>query len=306
MPAQIDHTAFPDLMDGIVAAASPSVLLVLRSTSKEFQERVDRLLSHAALVPSQGAHSPVLAVPTNPGRHLPYLVNRVNTLDLMTMPPSDFTVAPFNRLHTIRRANGGWDASGIRRSRSIRTVVEFVDIRQWLDAVPVGMQRPKVFLFLSLPIYNLSCVIVHIKYDPTLLTHLLLTQIEFLGLRAASGSNFTIVLWPTPSENNAPINRSIGFLRNILRALTDSTRVTNVTVTIVGLESAPKRQRLSSHKIDDYRSRLTNGNAALANAFRLISLEQWWKELGDEKDTLGVWPQAALPPPPASTAETVG
>ncbi|KAL1412311.1 hypothetical protein Q8F55_000055 [Vanrija albida] len=292
MPAVIDHTAYPHIIDRIVAAASPPALLRLRATSKAFHDRVLGLIAHSELTTvvhtSDDLGTPQLrSLLVSPAathhRLLPFLESSVKILDIMGQSPSGphnhHTLGHFTRAHTVRRGNRAWELQAIDFFPCLTTVVDFVDLLK-------EVTRGDTFLSMSLP-RQAPRAIIHIKYDTSLLDHLR-QGIPFGFPSKRKTQELTIVLWPTAPGDEEPCQEQLQFLDSCLVSLLARWRgESKISFTIVGMNSVPNTQRPKELW------KLVSKLKEAISSFRFITLDDWHQELGNEKDLVGVWPLTA-------------
>ncbi|KAL1412313.1 hypothetical protein Q8F55_000057 [Vanrija albida] len=270
----LDNTAYPHLIDLILAAAAadPPTLLVLRSTSKTVREQVDRFMIHATVVPaglndehapSGDARRPALACAIR-RRPLPYLPAGVKILDVMhgrVHAPYTKFLHEFTAVRIIRRAKRAWEVDCFHALPMIRTSVDFIDLTN------DGTGRIDIRLS-HLPSRN----VIHFKYDVALFN-----QVE------------------------TTIGTLLKFICSFLQDMINKWLWGRFSLTLVGMESVPECQRttdvesVTDNASDWYhhadRNVMVEGIAMMKANFRCITLEEWWKELGDKKELLGVWPE---------------
>ncbi|WOO81828.1 uncharacterized protein LOC62_04G005346 [Vanrija pseudolonga] len=320
----LDHTAYPDILDRIIDLSPPEALASLRLASRYCRDRATAaLLSHAVLEPrwleaavppwhSDDASSwPYLF--SLKGRWLPYLPHLVRTLDVRSdNHPSEELSGEFTSLDTLRRMRGAYadpyDDFGDPRGftyppffqPSAATVVDFVE-------APFGYTPG-----LDIAVHASERYILHVD--------LIRTDEESHGLsirNALQTPNFTLVLWARDRE-------PLEFPRYILfEALFHFTRdldaETPLCFTVVGLEDMlpePNSKYVWGRGENTQESLWDGLMAFLADecghctpraafwddpvlaeevgrGFRVLSREQWWEELGDRRELVGVWPPEA-------------
>ncbi|KAL1412308.1 hypothetical protein Q8F55_000052 [Vanrija albida] len=268
MPATIDHECYPHILDLIIAVADTPALLRLRLTSTAVRKQIDSLVAHAALAPGERFMEVA-------GRRLP--VSRFQH---------------YIRVHTIRRGNGKWQLDCFDDLPHVRTVVDFVDLSNAVaDDRQINLWLPD----------QASRVVLHCKFDVALAGHVC-TKIRLDGLSEANISNFILVLWPKApdDEEQEPVKKPLKFIHYAIRALLQSWRGGDISITIVGLESAPECQRQTAAEF--YASAASDRVRVVPwvklkfterQPLRLVTFEEWWEELAHEKDVVGTWPASA-------------
>lgn len=320
---KLDHTAYPDIFDRIVDQSPYETLLSFRLASRYCRDRATAvLLSHAVLEPRwlekavPPWHSdddslwPYLFSPG--GRRLPYLPHLVHTLDVRRSEhPSEEISNEFTALHTLRRMHDAYDDPYNARGEpkgldhkpffqpSAVTVVDFVEEafcehNVYADTIDIALHARESY-------------ILHVNLTPT--TDVLPT----VNIRNALHTpNFTLVVW-----HGDPIE----FPRYVLYwALFGFTRElspqTELCLTVVGLEDTYPdpyatdvwgRGKNTQESLwdgfmaflaDEYSPRAAFWDdpvlaEQVGRRFRVLSREQWWEELGDRKEVVGVWPPEA-------------
>ncbi|WOO81823.1 uncharacterized protein LOC62_04G005341 [Vanrija pseudolonga] len=317
MPVVIDHNTYPHIIDLIVAAEPPSALLRLRGTSKTFNRRIDGLVAHAVLwsgnsswVPGENPQQPwtnvvPLVGPSPSNRSLPSIRWAVKILDIKgNTPDPDPELSCFKGAHTVRRFGRGWEVRGRYGFPLAHTVVDFVHFS--FDASPRGD------VDVYTPRFPLQ-FIIHIKYDVSWFDLLADRRVN-----ADSGPcdrpnhhNVTFVLWPYSPAGKTPQEGPLHFLHHAVWSfLKHYDGTTDISLTVVGVEKIATPQHRES--AEDIFTAITSRGPppsstivwgvyswllepalvdTVKRALRLITLEEWWQELGDRKDLLGVWPE---------------
>lgn len=250
---------------------------------------------------------PILLEPASPFGRLPYISWGVKVLDIIRQRPElELQLQYFNHVQTVRRFSDAWNDQAINSLSSINTIVDFIMLPH--DSADGSIQ------------INTPCgpsrFVLHIKYDVSLVDHSAHTSTI---IKASSHfnsvpnhHNLTFVLWPCCPADKTPRERQLLFLHHAIWSLLqhyDGT--TDIAITIVGTENVPECQ-LDDSAEDFIEAIMSMGpppssiviygvfkwklDPALIDivrrAFRFITLEEWWQELGDKKDIVGVWPEA--------------
>lgn len=275
MPVTIDHTAYPGIMDLIVDNVCHRTLVTLRTTCRDMDVRVRRLMADAVLdLPT--LRGPV-TLHTRRGRQrqLPFLPGLVRALE----SANDATVGRFTAMHTLRR-----HVEYRTDTRPAHTVVDFID---------VGVHAPHAIMRTSVSAHR--CV-MHFRYDPSSTDDLCLrVMVQHDGVR-----EWVFVLEPaTP----APPEWPPAFLFSALAcALWDWDGRDGVCVTLVGGHWATADELWA-----DMVQGFTHGRGArpafvqrpelaplAVAASRLLTRDAWLEELGERSDVEATWPVARI------------
>lgn len=264
----IDHTAYPHLIDTIIAQCDIPTLLSFRGTSRPFLARVNGvLLSHAALRPwpADGSSDAfVLTTIATPARRLPFVPASVRTLDLVSdraVPPD--LVRQFTTLRTLRRRRSAYAFP----SPAADTVVDFI---------PCYGSKERV----RLNIPPAQKAIIHLKY-----VH---ASVPTFDVRVdASLRELVVVLWPPEADRaKDPVGAAASLAASLARALDRWNR--RLELTIVGLEQFdPAARRCMPRQMPFFRE--NRGIEVLFLGVRMVTLDEWWGEIGERKDVEGVW-----------------
>ncbi|KAL1412317.1 hypothetical protein Q8F55_000061 [Vanrija albida] len=324
----IDHTAYPYLIDLIIEYAPPEALKQLSSTSRAFRAR---LLSHAALTLAPGARyctfqiksrhkshterkgwattetpddrlSPypplVLAAPGSGGA-LPLVPGAVRTLDHVTPHrPRPALADAFTSVHTLRRMNGAYALIGPTIFYPTPTVVDFVRVDR---AAARRAQNREIDTVVPL---GASSYILHIDLRPWAAESKRRADLAVVvNNDFASAGNLVFVLWLADgAEADVPaLYAAIGSaVRNW------PAEGAGRSITVVGLERAADAPTLDElwDEFGTYVARRRSnmkparwGKGAfeeqLREGLRLLTVEEWWAELGDRREVEGVWPKSA-------------
>lgn len=85
--APLDQDAFPHLVDAILSACSPPALFAIRATSREFRNRVDRLLSHHIVITNPAVAAQTVSSPTTNALEVsPHCVSKRQLRGSYTLP----------------------------------------------------------------------------------------------------------------------------------------------------------------------------------------------------------------------------
>ncbi|KAL1412280.1 hypothetical protein Q8F55_000024 [Vanrija albida] len=129
MALGFDYTAYPHLMDAVLASAPVPALLVLRGTSRSFRSRVDARLFGHVRVEAAGGKAPSLRDACS-GHPLPSKPELVCAADVGSGRPGDTDpLSPLVRLDTLRRSGDAmYAAPSGSGTRHIPTVVDYIDL----------------------------------------------------------------------------------------------------------------------------------------------------------------------------------
>ncbi|WOO81825.1 uncharacterized protein LOC62_04G005343 [Vanrija pseudolonga] len=267
----IDHTAYPHLIDTIVAQCDIPTLLAFRGTSRSFLARVNGvLLSHAALRPwpADGSSDAfVLTTIPAPPRRLPFVPASVRTLELLSdraVPPD--LVRQFTNLHTLRRRRSAYAFP----SPPADTTVDFV---------PCYGSKERVRLNIP-PAHR---AVIHLKY-----VH---ATVPTFDVRVdVSLRELVVVFWPPEADRaKDPVGAAASLAASLARAVDQWNR--RLELTIVGLEQFGQRDHRDSPSEVPFFPffRENRGIEVLFLGVRMVTLQEWWAEIGTRKDVEGVW-----------------
>ncbi|WOO81841.1 uncharacterized protein LOC62_04G005359 [Vanrija pseudolonga] len=297
-------------MDAIIAHATIPALARLRATSREFHDRINRLLLHHVSLHewplgrrkkelgfTTPAHITFPGADTHP--RLPFAPGAVEILDVITPPkpmPTTKVVDQFTRLKTLRRIRN--DAVVTTGTNIFRPNATSVDLLS-LDSVP-----NRDTLNIRLP-PGVERYVFHMKWDEMGPSALWTTINMRSALRIV---DWVLVLHPTNPGNMppAPAPDFFTFLDVMTEAITIVER--GGSVTVVGVERVspaqmpnntlegrgtaayePLRENLRAHFLDH-----TPDPAlvrAAVDAIRFVPYDEWLEELGDRKEAEGLWPE---------------
>lgn len=307
--AVIDHLGHPHIMDAIIAHAPIPALARLRATSREFHDRINRLLLHHVALHewhltrrkkelglTTPAHITFPGADTYP--RLPFAPGAVQILDIITPPkpmPTGKVVDQFTNLTTLRRI--GNDAVVTPGTNIFRPNATAVDLLS-LDSAP-----NRHTLTIRLP-PGVERYVLHLKWDEMDPNALWAT----INLRSTYRIvDWVLVLHPT-NPGTVPPENFFTFLDIMTEAITIVER--GGSVTVVGVERVspaqmpnntlegrgtaayePLRENLRAHFLD-YTPEPVPVEAA-ADAIRFVPYDEWLLELGDRKESEGLWPEDA-------------
>ncbi|KAL1411925.1 hypothetical protein Q8F55_002912 [Vanrija albida] len=296
MPATIDRTAYPSIIDLIIEYAPVGALVALRSTSRAFRARLP-LHAQLELKESQSKHSPFFL--TDPsGAQLPddaYLEG-VRVVDIITPGTLPFTKRTEcrNRLYstpTVRRMNGAY-TDFVGQLPEAHTLVDFVRVPGHPPCTPSLDLRDVIRTYVT---SGATRYVLHIDLDDTWAADPIPSyrEVEAYNLDWDSLREVVFVFWLPRGEmmNQWLVYKAAG------RAVTRWHDTTRLSVTIVGLERAA-----DPPTIDTVYCALTtaiclppylNYSREIRSALRMLTIEEWWEELGDRKEIEGVWPWSA-------------
>ncbi|KAL1412332.1 hypothetical protein Q8F55_000076 [Vanrija albida] len=307
----IDHTAYPHIIDAVIASATIPALARLRATSREFRDRINPLLFHHVVLceRSNGPRRKKELGFTTPGHivfpgagtepRLPFAPAAVQILDVVTPPkpvPPAKVVDQFTGLKTLRRMNQAVTTAGSNIFRPKATAVDLLTLHfppgeDTTVRLPPGIER----------------YILHLKWDEAD-QHALWTVINLKNtLRII---DWVLVLHPSNADNTPPIPAPdfYTFMDLMTEAITIVERGGRVTV--VGVERVSPAQMpnntLEGRGVAAYDVLRENLKTfllshtptpalvrAAAEAIRFVPYEEWLEELGDRKESEGLWPEAA-------------
>lgn len=322
----IDHLAHPHILDLIIGFASVPTLVKLRLTCKSMHRRVDaRLLANAQLyvfddTPKRGGGIG-LAIPLDSPlssnaevTRVPWAPHAVKTLDVVSpfeLPAGGSQpAAQFTSLHTVRkyhlRRTGPYRFN--HRPISAHTQVNYISmpqVEQSDPAIPRRLQGQRLVL--------------HVKYviDTDDRSDVSVNTGDEDDL--SSVRDFVIVFWPRPDGIDASDDKGWQFTF-LLRLFQYTKRATDFTLTVVGLIPeggwdaydtpaagiANLRQQFQEYLyfMQSWRGQVGIALAdALLAALRILSFDEWWAQLGDQRAVEGEWIEPRMPVNRDSEAE---
>ncbi|WOO81811.1 uncharacterized protein LOC62_04G005330 [Vanrija pseudolonga] len=306
----LDHTAYPALIDTIISHAGVPALAALRATSKAFKSRIDAyLLAHAELyyfpvtrtAPELRHAVPGLTLPLNTPipvlselPRLPFAPEAVTTLDVVLPLSVRRAIATaYSSLHTLRRLQCPLQEDEDDGFRPSHTLVDFVTLPvghlAWCQ-LPPGVKR----------------YIAHLKYDEYQGHGDYGTEISE---QVVSVREVVFVLCPTRKvdEPPGPMEWLFQVLQNTVLDCDMDAEV--FSVTLVGAERAfepPEGEDASTAAhfdaikdlLREYITRSLEADGPTSveefaddvlRALRLVTLDDWWAELGNRQEIEGVW-----------------
>ncbi|WOO81743.1 uncharacterized protein LOC62_04G005264 [Vanrija pseudolonga] len=160
MTGVLDYTAFPGIIDSIIAFAPVASLISLRGTSRAFRDRVDGLLlPHVALELGADSDIHLVSAGRGPRTALPYRPEKVLTADLRVSDPSA-RLDGFSALRTLRRVGAGVVAD-LGDVPQVTTLVDFYDLREVRPGQGYGGGLPS----LAYPFPGLQRYVLHLRVD---------------------------------------------------------------------------------------------------------------------------------------------
>ncbi|WOO81816.1 uncharacterized protein LOC62_04G005334 [Vanrija pseudolonga] len=287
----LNHTAYPYIIDTIVANCSFDALLALRRTSKTFLARCNAiLLDHAKFNTRDGPSFPsghddelnMLLSARFPGRRVPPAPQYIRTLDLVGHGLIWLTTpVGFTKLETLRRMQGAWRTDGFSPSTAVVDFLDFSTMPHFCRHIhiPAGPIRSVIHFRYNLNFLRQKYVFPTVKNNGTV-------------------EDVTIVLWPTQASAQPK-----GFLVSLILSLVKGWDMTAVkgAITLVGMDREDGGgmaaanlwdmvEQVSSHPRF---STMTGGHLvsdANRPTTRFLTREEWWTELGDRKAVEGEWP----------------
>ncbi|WOO81744.1 uncharacterized protein LOC62_04G005265 [Vanrija pseudolonga] len=273
----IDHTAYPSILDDVLAHSSVSALLSFRATASAYKSRVDtQLFTHAVLVTRATATGVQLALRSASGAELPYLPHLVHILDIATtLEPTSAQKAEFTSLRTVRRFGSGMHlAAEIPSSWRAPTAVDFLTVDEATGGAAGVLCAPG----------ECSRYVAHVAPTSDGRRAEIRTRVQRQRAR-----EYVLVFWPSryPPEH-APVRVITEFGLHAHR---------EGSLTIVGVEDALPEgyglQKLKTLVRQFYTVTLRFSDAAADvqdASTRWLSREEWWAELGARREVEGVWP----------------
>ncbi|KAL1412278.1 hypothetical protein Q8F55_000022 [Vanrija albida] len=273
----IDHTAYPAIIDAILAHTDVRGLMALRTTSKAFKQRVDAQLFPRAVFHARGSSGGyVLTDPA--GAPLPFAPSGVRVLDL----PGELADGPvgywssFSSLEALRRAGG---TVTDRRSAAFApaTVVD------WYDVPPgPGVRGQYIYLPPTTQRY-----VLHISWRGA-------RPEAIPRVKGADGLREVVIVRP----ERAPPQLVAQLSHQFLPLMYDGGELTIVgqDVSIYELDESPEGMRewlaaqLRTQLMRKSTAQPRKVDAAMAR-FRWLSLAEWLAELGDTAKMESTWPE---------------
>ncbi|KAL1412300.1 hypothetical protein Q8F55_000044 [Vanrija albida] len=316
MAPTLDHTAYPYIIDEIIAFAPLASLLQLRGTSQSFRARINALLFDHAELRISNRHPRVRALHVPKGRKfagacIPWIPSLVHTLDVDVRTTRDRGAKngplPFTALRSIRRFGlpKGNGTPRLTLPDMPGTVVDYIDLSEQGPYQSVRFEGAG------------ERQIVHLCWN-----ELVRTSKHYAVLPGkAWPAELVFVLWPVARPaDDVPGGSSVvpdqplfmGIFQSVAGIFFRGAWGT-VQCTVVGLEHihphnvpllgdpapAPPRPDLAAG-VAAFRAGFTRtvgvfpGHAESAREVaadvRCVTREEWWAELGEEKELVGKWP----------------
>ncbi|WOO81815.1 uncharacterized protein LOC62_04G005333 [Vanrija pseudolonga] len=289
-PVTIDPTAFPTILDTIIAHSCASTLLALRATSKAFLERCNpRLVGHIILPhrehgaewdgDGQCQDADVFPRPS-PFPRLPMLLGYVRIMDQLSLVdhPEDLD-GQLTGLETLRRMDGAWSAPQFNPSL---TVVDFVNLVPedpvWRDeiniSIPTGPRR----------------AVLHLRYDARDASQMG----RFVALfDSGNVRDFVFVLWPINVHPSGGGEMRFLF-GTIAQVLSDWRETEARSITLVGIgmcAGAPTDTESLWDAVEPFLTQTDrDAGGHRRHAVRFVAHQEWWDELGGRREIERVGP----------------
>lgn len=309
MPAVIDHTAYPGILDLIIAYAPVASLFKLASTSTQCRERLAPLLAKHVVVIAEGRQrAPALYVPKglrcddreNWRAHFRPDAIQVLDVDDYLMHNNSYLrkmARGLTSLRVLRRFNRADNVGGSPISPpGVHTAVDYVAIFPTKDGDKL---RPSLHCF-TLP--NLQRHVIHVRWGQHQLNRsqmywpkVVWDRIYSLGFSGPKISEVVIVLWPDIIwYNNIEGTEAIG-VPTLLATLANVPYNTERLV-IVGLEDVADPELADDLAWSTRKKAIFDDIEAKRQLkspdFQLHTMtrEEWWAGLAPgEKDVVGTW-----------------
>ncbi|WOO81803.1 uncharacterized protein LOC62_04G005324 [Vanrija pseudolonga] len=284
----IDHTAYPTIMDKIIAHASMQALFKLRLTSTSFRARVDAQVgTHALLstdrmlgVKNEGSDRNKLRTyllkkhrfspgPTSWALNTPPSTARVVDIHdaLLDMPDPSPVLRGFPSVSTVRRLWLGDPSPQMMDLVSPHsTVVDFITL-------PLSQTFEGIYLSTG------NRHIIHLRVGDTTIT----SHLKVLG----STDSVTIVLWRHSATVGKELSMStkLRLLDILLTILSQSP----LHFTVAGLQHVVETDDYG-HIVDNVK-RIHSMNPDSDTEMKILTINEWWEELeAGEKEVIGMWP----------------
>lgn len=283
----IDHTAYPSIIDRIIAHASTQALFKLRLASTTVRTRVDAVLGRHALLgeASRGLYLPTQyrfnPGPTSWGLTTPPRLVRVLDVghEILSTPDANEMLSPFTAVTTFRRFGHqhAHNAPTPRLPTLPQTVVDFIPLLEY------NPSDPPPLITLTPGARN----IVHVRLDHQHARSFSVAPHE--GLERVH-----LVLWPSAVTDDAETGHMYRGIVVILVYVLLGAYPRELVV--VGFERiyalAPMPGPGASSPHANLVARLDQIRPSLPKPVdvKFVSVEEWWDELdAGEKDLVGVW-----------------
>ncbi|WOO81738.1 uncharacterized protein LOC62_04G005259 [Vanrija pseudolonga] len=309
MACRFDHTAYPHLIDAIIAAADVPALLKLRATNRSFCARADDLLfGHVRL--DVGGEATTLCEASS-GHRLPFKPDLVRAADVGSRGPHD-VVAPLARLDTLRRSGDAMYAPSA--PRRITTLIDFIDLHPptLTGATPTpttadeddddgvygdvlgrrfALDRHSADRWTVAYPFSVDSYILHIRLD-TASTMPRLWRYFFDGMASlSSGASLTrLVLVLHPPELPTPASISMTLALSLLASQQAVISMSSGSVTFVGVDVLAKAGGTGAEVSEWLRQVRVFGSVWAPHLeTRCISMQDWRAELGARATLEGEW-----------------
>lgn len=298
----LDYSAYPHILEDIVSYAPLSALISLRATCRSLQRLADtRLFAHVQLhrVGSGRSQSALLTLPsrttlasTSSFPVLPWSFSHIRTLDVDTAVAR---AGEFPRLHTLRRVH----------NTDVIHMQDFEGVHTVIDCLVVPKSHTRYDVCFTLP-QTARRSILHITYPWLLAEPPRISMAPYASLV----DDFTFVFWP--QENDPPHLWTLHWQCDMIYYAV-AYAGTKYTLTVVGwekvsmeiiavveaggdVEEALEDQRIAVR--DYFQAGVASGRLLSAyqpaemadiifNNMRIITLEDWHRELGDRRELEG-------------------
>ncbi|KAL1412285.1 hypothetical protein Q8F55_000029 [Vanrija albida] len=303
----LDHTAYPDIVDAVIAFADERSLVALRTASRAFRDRVDALLlPHVAI---DLTHVPdIHLVSASTGARLPFCPGKVSCADVHAspLPGAGAQLQPFTSVRTLRRVGSGVTSDLDLDVPQVTTLVDYYDLHE-VRAVMDG-PLPSLEYY---PFSGLQRYVLHLRVDagsrPVGHMHELFPRGRHPDEQFPEFSEVIIVLHVPPAPSITTVHATLvaagALVVDAVHRLEAGTR----SLTIVGFDELAALQLPPGDEDHDERERFDDmleiiGNMQSAVAAdepifhtepepstRFIGMEAWLAELGEKRELEGEW-----------------
>ncbi|WOO81785.1 uncharacterized protein LOC62_04G005306 [Vanrija pseudolonga] len=293
MAPSIDHTAFPAIVVNIIQHADLKTQLVFCRTSKQLCALIDKKhFKHALLTDFEPPRYYIdfPSLPTFPPHadRYPVLYRAVQVVDvkLAVDPPSSiYQLDGATSVHTIRRI--GWVSTLAQfvLPDDLRTVVDFVDAADYMEGPRITVSSTQ------------ERHILHIRWDHRKCNEECIPCISFnLNGPSINLKEFVIALWAGDLDGDEITQTLLHIVLDLASYLqfVGKMKIVGLERTAIGGEASnfqTKVKVLRQHLLAGVGKlpKVKNHAEELDRAITFLTFDEWWKELGQRKETEGVW-----------------